>query len=240
MAREICRGTFLNRCCDLLHLFSSFIGGENLRAIRERGMRLVMHDGAEFVGGAGLARVDPYLSAVSQIGVRVDLLPGLHEIQAGEYSAEVTARGKPGPELANGARQGINDYTGWFAGDETMAGDYFGYDGPCPPWNDEILHHYVFTLYALDVPRLDVGGVFLLPTRRRVVDAFARWIKSGAPWPEKTASPVSGARLTSGFGMRNHPLLGYSKMHAGIDFGVPQGTPIKAAGSGVVVGKPIK
>lgn len=47
-------------------------------------------------------------------------------------------------------------------------------------------------------------------------------------------TPVSGARLTSGFGMRMHPLLGYSKMHAGVDFGVPQGTPIRAAGSGVV------
>ena len=38
---------------------------------------------------------------------------------------------------ARGARQGINDYTGWFAGDADMAGNYFGYDGPCPPWNDE-------------------------------------------------------------------------------------------------------
>ena len=47
-------------------------------------------------------------------------------------------------------------------------------------------------------------------------------------------TPVSGARLTSGFGMRRHPLLGYSKMHAGVDFGVPSGTPIKAAGSGVI------
>ncbi len=47
-------------------------------------------------------------------------------------------------------------------------------------------------------------------------------------------TPVSGARLTSGFGMRRHPLLGYSKMHAGVDFGVPQGTPIRAAGSGVI------
>ena len=47
-------------------------------------------------------------------------------------------------------------------------------------------------------------------------------------------TPVSGARLTSGFGMRKHPLLGYSKMHAGVDFGVPHGTPIKAAGSGVI------
>ena len=46
-------------------------------------------------------------------------------------------------------------------------------------------------------------------------------------------TPVSGARLTSGFGMRRHPLLGYSKMHTGVDFGVPHGTPIRAAGSGV-------
>jgi Raf kinase inhibitor-like YbhB/YbcL family protein len=41
-----------------------------------------------------------------------------------------------------------------------MAGNYFGYDGPCPPWNDERLHHYVFTLYALDAPRLALGAAF--------------------------------------------------------------------------------
>jgi murein DD-endopeptidase MepM/ murein hydrolase activator NlpD len=47
-------------------------------------------------------------------------------------------------------------------------------------------------------------------------------------------TPVSGAKLTSRFGMRRHPLLGYSKMHTGLDFGVPYGTPIRAAGSGTV------
>jgi murein DD-endopeptidase MepM/ murein hydrolase activator NlpD len=47
-------------------------------------------------------------------------------------------------------------------------------------------------------------------------------------------TPLSGARLTSGFGMRRHPLLGYSKMHAGVDFGAAWGTPIRAAGSGVI------
>ena len=41
-----------------------------------------------------------------------------------------------------------------------MAGDYFGYDGPCPPWNDELAHRYVFTVYALDVARLPVAGAF--------------------------------------------------------------------------------
>ncbi len=47
-------------------------------------------------------------------------------------------------------------------------------------------------------------------------------------------TPISGARLTSGFGMRLHPLLGYSKMHTGVDFGASQGTPIRAAGAGTI------
>lgn len=47
-------------------------------------------------------------------------------------------------------------------------------------------------------------------------------------------TPVDGARVTSNFGMRRHPLLGYSKMHQGTDFGAAPGTPIFAAGSGVV------
>jgi murein DD-endopeptidase MepM/ murein hydrolase activator NlpD len=48
-------------------------------------------------------------------------------------------------------------------------------------------------------------------------------------------TPVDGARITSGFGMRMHPVLGYSKMHKGLDFGAPTGTPIFAAGSGTIV-----
>jgi len=47
-------------------------------------------------------------------------------------------------------------------------------------------------------------------------------------------TPIDGARLTSGFGQRMHPILGYTRMHRGVDFGAVQGTPIMAAGDGVV------
>jgi Raf kinase inhibitor-like YbhB/YbcL family protein len=91
----------------------------------------------------------------------VDLPADLTSIAAGQYCNAVTPRGKSGPEITgNPGRHGINDYTDWFAGDADMRGDYFGYDGPCPPWNDSIVHHYVFTLFALDVARLPVEGKF--------------------------------------------------------------------------------
>jgi Raf kinase inhibitor-like YbhB/YbcL family protein len=92
--------------------------------------------------------------------VLVDLPPSVASIAAGEFSSSVTPRGKPGPAAPHGSRQGINDYTGWFASDVEMSGEYRGYDGPCPPWNDELPHHYVFTVFALDVPKLAVEGSF--------------------------------------------------------------------------------
>ena len=47
-------------------------------------------------------------------------------------------------------------------------------------------------------------------------------------------TPIDGARMSSGYGMRRHPVLGYNKMHKGVDFAAPTGTPIYAAGDGVV------
>ncbi len=92
--------------------------------------------------------------------VLVELDPATQSVAEGAFSDGVTSRGKDGPSGPAGTRQGINNYTDWFAGDADMGGDYYGYDGPCPPWNDEIVHHYVFTVYALDVARVAVQGRF--------------------------------------------------------------------------------
>jgi hypothetical protein len=92
--------------------------------------------------------------------VMVDLPPTLDGVAEGEFSQGFTARGKAGPATRHGARHGLNDYTGWFAGSADMAGDYFGYDGPFPPFNDSLVHRYVFTLYATDLDRCPVDGAF--------------------------------------------------------------------------------
>ena len=103
----------------------------------------------------------------------VDLPPSASSIPAGAFSQGFSVRGKPGPKVEVAgftmARQGINDYTGWFAGNAEMAGDYYGYDGPFPPWNDSLIHHYVFTLYALDVARAPVEGRFAGATLRQAI-----------------------------------------------------------------------
>ena len=90
----------------------------------------------------------------------VDLPADLRQIAAGSCSNGVTARGKRMPPGPPAARQGLNDYTGWFAGDAGMAGDYCGYDGPYPPANDLRVHRYFFRVFALDVERLPLPEPF--------------------------------------------------------------------------------
>ena len=48
-------------------------------------------------------------------------------------------------------------------------------------------------------------------------------------------TPINGARLSSSFGMRKHPILGYNKMHRGTDFAAPEGTPVMASGDGKII-----
>ena len=92
--------------------------------------------------------------------VLVDLAPTLSSIEEGAHCRGITQGGKASGPSPDGGLQGINDYTAWFAGDDDMAGDYGGYDGPCPPWNDERVHGYRFQVFALDVATLGLSGPF--------------------------------------------------------------------------------
>ena len=103
---------------------------------------------------SGLPRVDFTHWAM------IDLPAELREIAAGSASDGITAHGKQNPPGPAGSRQGENDYTGWFAGDADMGGEYLGYDGPCPPFNDAREHRYFFRLFALDTATLDLPPRF--------------------------------------------------------------------------------
>jgi Raf kinase inhibitor-like YbhB/YbcL family protein len=100
---------------------------------------------------ADLPRIDFYH------WVLVDVPASVTELAAGVESDGITQGGKPPGPTDHGTR-GVNDYTKFMQDD--MAGDYGGYDGPCPPWNDSIVHHYHFTVYALDVEGLGLSGKF--------------------------------------------------------------------------------
>ena len=131
---------------------------------------------------ADLHRVDFYH------WVLVDLAPDGPAIGEGEFSDGVIAGGKSGPGGPRGTRQGINNYTQWFEGDAAMKGIYFGYDGPGPPWNDERLHHYHFTLYALDVEKCPAQGEFYGPDVLKAIEGHildkASMVGSYAIYPD--------------------------------------------------------
>jgi Raf kinase inhibitor-like YbhB/YbcL family protein len=94
-----------------------------------------------------------------------DIPAGTREIAAGSCSDGVVKGGKPAGGNP-GLREGLNDYTGWFAGNDELGGDYHGYDGPYPPPNDLRVHRYFFRVFALDVdvlelpPKFSAGDVF--------------------------------------------------------------------------------
>lgn len=120
---------------------------------------------------ADLARVDFFH------WVLVDIPAACTRVGEGDFSRGFVAHGNGGPAVTvagfEGARHGLNDFSGFFADNPDLAGDYFGYDGPFPPFNDTLVHHYVFTLYALGAPHLALEGKFDGKDARRAVHGQA-------------------------------------------------------------------
>ena len=94
--------------------------------------------------------------------VLADIPVSRSELTDGVDSSGITAKGKEPGHTPHGLR-GVNNFTDWFGDDPQMGGTYGGYDGPWPPFNDELVHRYVFTLYALDVESLGLSGNFKGP-----------------------------------------------------------------------------
>lgn len=84
--------------------------------------------------------------------VLVDINPAQGEIGEAVDSRAVVEGGKPPGQQPHGLT-GVNSYSGTNG----------GYDGPCPPWNDELMHAYHFRLFALDLPTLNLSGSFTGP-----------------------------------------------------------------------------
>ncbi len=87
----------------------------------------------------------------------------------------------------------------------------------------------VYALINIDGKKLEY---FKFLTNDGFVDYFNKDGKNVKKSILKT--PLDGARLSSNFGMRKHPILGYNKMHKGVDFAAPTGTPIYAGGNGII------
>ena len=91
--------------------------------------------------------------------VLVDIPASVTSIAEGEVANGLVPHGKPQSASPVGL-PGENSFTTAFAANPTMQGTYYGYDGPCPPWNDEVVHHYIFKVYALSVPKLTLAPGF--------------------------------------------------------------------------------
>jgi len=124
--------------------------------------------------------------------VLVDIPLSVRHLPEGIESDGFVPKGKPLGKTAHG-RRGANGCGTRFAGDPALAGEYGGWDGPWPPFNDERVHRYLLTLYALDVSALELPERFdasatLAAMEGHVLDR-ASWAGTYTLNPDAWASP---------------------------------------------------
>jgi Raf kinase inhibitor-like YbhB/YbcL family protein len=125
--------------------------------------------------------------------VLVDIPSRVRSIKEGEASHERVLRGKPPTPAPVGAVNGLNDYTTATAANPAMKGNYYGYDGPCPPWNDENLHHYHFAVYALSVETLNLPKDFDAAAAKEAMKD--KVLAEGELLTVYTQNPAKGAKV---------------------------------------------
>jgi Raf kinase inhibitor-like YbhB/YbcL family protein len=126
--------------------------------------------------------------------VLVDIPENIRSLKEGADSDARVVHGKPATPAAVGVR-GLNDYTKVTAGNDAMKGQYYGYDGPCPPWNDEVVHHYHFAVFALSARKLDLPPDF---DGSAVLDVIKdKILAQGEVVGLYTQNPAQGAKVSN-------------------------------------------
>jgi Raf kinase inhibitor-like YbhB/YbcL family protein len=122
--------------------------------------------------------------------VTVDIPANVTSLKEGNDSTARVVHGKPATPAGVGVR-GLNMFTVVFAANEALKGNYYGYDGPCPPWNDENVHQYHFMVYALSVKSLNMPKDFDGPA---VMEAMkGKILAEGKLDTIYTTNPATGA-----------------------------------------------
>jgi Raf kinase inhibitor-like YbhB/YbcL family protein len=124
--------------------------------------------------------------------VLVDIPANVTSLKEGSESNARVLKGKPATPAPVGKR-GLNDFTKVTQANEAMKGNYYGYDGPCPPWNDENVHHYHFTVYALGVKSLGLGNDFDGPAA--IAAMKGKVLAQGRFDANYTTNPATGAKV---------------------------------------------
>jgi Raf kinase inhibitor-like YbhB/YbcL family protein len=126
--------------------------------------------------------------------VLVDIPPNIRSLKEGADSDARVVHGKPATPAPVGVR-GLNDYTKVTAGNDATKGQYYGYDGPCPPWNDEVVHHYHFSVFALSARKLDLPPDF---DGAAVLDVIKdKVLAQGEVVGLYTQNPAEGAKVSN-------------------------------------------